>query len=161
MQFFDGMTCPVCEIGTLTSHNEAITFEYKGHKTVIEGTVLTCSTCQESFLDSSHERERQQLLTDERRRVDGLLTSYEVKAIRQQFQMTQAEFSRMLRVSEKTFARYETGQAMQGYAMDDLLRILRDFPETSRVIAQTPSSFTKVRRPDLARKVSTAHSNPA
>ena len=144
MQLSDGMICPVCEVRTLTSRKETVEFEYKGHITIFEGTaVFTCSTCQESFLDSESERERQQRLTDERRRVDGLLTSSEIKAIRQQFQMTPAEFARLLRISEKTFARYETGQATQGYAMDDLLRILRDFPETSRVIAQTPSSFRK------------------
>lgn len=152
MKFFDGMSCPVCDVGTLTSHQEAMTFEYKGHKTTFEATlVFTCSNCHESFLDPHNERERQQRLTDERRRVDGLLTSQEIKAIRQQFHMTQTEFAKMLRVSEKTFARYETGQATQGYAMDDLLRILRDFPETSRVITQMPSPFTRDTQADHVR----------
>lgn len=43
-------------------------------------------------------------------------------------------------MSEKTFVRYENGQATQSYAMDDLLRILREFPETIRVVSSSSSS---------------------
>lgn len=140
MEFYDGMVCPVCEVGKLKVHKEDLEFEYKGEKfTIPEKNVFRCPECEESFLDSKDDRIIEKLLTDERRKVDGLLTSQEIKAIRQQFKMTQVEFAQVLRVSEKTFARYESGQATQGYAMDNLLRILRQCPETIRVINQSYS----------------------
>ena len=124
-------------------------------KTIIPGrTVFTCQECEESFFDPKEQREIEKLLTDERRKIDGLLTSQEIKDIRQQFKMTQVEFARILRVGEKTFARYESGQASQGYAMDNLLRILRDFPETMRAIEASSPLPRIEKRPDEAVSVS-------
>ncbi len=144
MNIYHGMVCPVCEVGTLESHPEELEFDYKGRKTVISGkTLFRCPECDESFLSPRDEREIEKYLTDARRTIDGLLTSHEIKAIREHFQMTQVEFARLLRVSDKTFARYENGQVAQGYAMDDLLRILREFPETIRVVSFSSSSNTK------------------
>lgn len=151
MELFHGKVCPVCEIGKLEVCQEDVAFEYKGVKTVISGrTVFTCQECKESFFDPKEQREIEKLLTDERRKIDGLLTSQEIKRIRQQFKMTQVEFARILRVGEKTFARYESGQASQGYAMDNLLRILHDFPETIKALDPSCPSPRIERRPDEA-----------
>lgn len=129
MKFYHGMTCPVCEVGTLELESEDMEFEYKGVSTVLpHQKIFKCHECDESFLDQKDERRVEKLLSDERRRIDGLLTSKEIKIIRQQFGMTQAEFATKLRVVEKTFARYENGQATQSYAMDNLLRILWKYP---------------------------------
>ncbi|MCP5074735.1 MAG: type II toxin-antitoxin system MqsA family antitoxin, partial [Rhodobacteraceae bacterium] len=98
-------------------------------------------------LSPHDEREIEKYLTDARRTIDGLLTSHEIKTIREHFQMTQVEFARLLRVSDKTFARYENGHVAQGYAMDDLLRILREFPETIRAVSFSSSSTIKT--PDI------------
>jgi putative zinc finger/helix-turn-helix YgiT family protein len=134
--FQQGMLCPFCEIGILEEYQEDIEFEYKGEKTILQSQkVFRCQECEESFLDPKDEREREKCLTNSRRRVDHLLTTDEIKTIRLQFQMTQVEFSHVLRVGEKTFARYENGQATQGYAMDNLLRILREYPHVLHVIS--------------------------
>ena len=42
--------------------------------------------------------------------------------------MTQVEFSKLLGVGEKTFARYETGQTVQSIAMNNLLRVIKAYP---------------------------------
>jgi len=136
MNICNGVLCPVCEAGTLEPRTEDLKFEYKGRKTVISGkTVFLCPECEESFLTPHDEREIEKYLTDERRKADGLLTSEEIRGVREHFQMTQAEFAGMLRVSHRSFARYENGQAAQDYAMDDLLRILREFPEIVRTVS--------------------------
>lgn len=130
-----GKRCPVCEVGILTVKREDVEFSYHDSTMILaQQDILYCQTCGESFLPPHTAREREKILTDARRKVDGLLTSEEIKAIRQQFRMTQTEFAHLLRVGKKTFARYENGQITQSYAMDDLLRILRDYPETIGVI---------------------------
>jgi predicted transcriptional regulator len=54
------------------------------------------------------------------------------------------DFATSLRVSQKTFARYETGQATQSYAMDDLLRILQKYPETMQVFTEQIQSVQQL-----------------
>ncbi len=123
--FRNGSACPVCEEGVLSFVQKNVDFTYKGQTMQIQREVLTCSTCGESFFQTQDERAIEKVLTDRRRTIDGLLTSDEIRSIRKQFEMTQMEFARYLRVSQKTFARYESGQVTQSYAMDDLLRILQ------------------------------------
>lgn len=131
MNFNEGMVCPVCEIGKLKAVSKDLEFEYKDVKAVIPNRkVFECSTCEESFVDPKDERELEKMLTNHRRSVDGLLSDYEIKKIREQYKMTQVDFAKALRVGEKNFARYENGYSMQSYAMDNLLRVLRDYPYT-------------------------------
>ncbi len=137
MKFHHGMTCPVCEVGTLKLEREDMEFDYKGRRTVLrDQEVFKCHECDESFLDQKNERHVEKCLADERRRIDGLLSSDEIRTIRKQFAMTQTEFAATLRVVEKTFARYESGQSTQSYAMDNLLRILWKYPFTIESIKQ-------------------------
>jgi HTH-type transcriptional regulator/antitoxin MqsA len=135
MQFYHGMACPLCEVGILATKREDLQFTYKETPITIVGQeMFECPHCNEAFFNPTDERNLEKVLTDERRKIDGLLTSKEIKAIRKQFGMTQIDFAKTLRVSEKTFARYENGQATQGYAMDNLLRVLRDIPEAIDII---------------------------
>lgn len=130
MDFKEGMTCPVCEIANLSHVYKDLDFEYKGINTIVPHIgVFECGNCGESFLSKKDEKEVERFLTDSRREIDGLLTSSEIKEIRCQFKMTQVEFAKALRVGEKNFARYETGAATQSSSMDNLLRVLRRYPE--------------------------------
>jgi len=125
----EGMLCPVCDEGLLGLPQEKIEFTYKNHITEVESDTLNCSVCGESFVVSPSERELEKILTDERRKVDGLLTSDEIRTIRLSLGFTQVDFAKTLGVGKKNFARYENGQATQGRSMDNLLRILKEHPE--------------------------------
>ena len=133
MKFTEGMVCPLCEVGEIKQVSKDLEFEYKNEKISIQHhNVFECPNCTESFLNPKDERKLEKQLTDSRRKVDGLLTSDEIKKIRQQYDITQVQFAEVLRVAAKNFARYESGQATQGYAMDNLLRVMRSFPNTIR-----------------------------
>ena len=124
----EGMLCPVCDEGLLELAQEKIEFTYKTHTAEVDSDTLNCSVCGESFVVSPSERELEKILTDERRKVDGLLTSDEIRAIRLSLGFTQIDFAKTLGVGKKNFARYESGQATQGRSMDNLLRILKKRP---------------------------------
>lgn len=133
MNFEEDMVCPACEVGKLKTVSKDLEFEYKCAETVIANCkIFACSVCEESFTDPKDVRKLEKILADHRRTVDGLLTSKEIRRVRNEFKMTQVEFAKALRVGEKNFARYETGQSAQGYAMDNLLRVLRGYPYTIR-----------------------------
>lgn len=147
MKLRDGMVCPICEAGSLKVVTKNVPFEYKGHVHVVANVrAYDCDICGESLWDDGDERDFERSLTDVRRRIDDLLTTDEIKAIRQQFGMTQVEFAKALRVGEKNFARYESGQATQGRSTDNLLRILQAFPDALQVIHRDWSGWATLRQ---------------
>ncbi len=134
----EGAPCPICSQDKLTIVKKDIDFKYKGFITKLSKEVLECQVCKESFFKSNEERKIEKYLTNERRKVDGLLTTDEIKAIRKKFNFTQVEFAKLLRVGEKNFARYESGQTNQGVAVDNLLRVLNDYPEAINTFKKVP-----------------------
>jgi len=64
------------------------------------------------------------------RRKHGLLSASEMRAIRERFDLTQAEFAGLLRLGGNTLSRWESGRNVQTEAMDTLLRLIRDVPGT-------------------------------
>lgn len=134
MNFKNGMICPVCEIGKLTEENKDITFEYKGKKRTISNQVVyECHECGESFQNNHDQILTDKLLMDSRREIDSLLTSQEIRSIRNQFGLTQVDFAKLLQVGEKNFARYESCHATQSRMTDNLLRVLREYPQAIKV----------------------------
>jgi len=134
--FYNGCLCPVCEIGSLNLVSRDEEFVYKGNKIVLSREVWECSECKEFFFQAKDRPEIEKILTDRRRRVDGLLVSEEIKSIREQLHMTTAELAEILRISEKHLVYYENGQDSQSYELDDLLRILRKHSEALDVLKQ-------------------------
>ncbi len=130
ISFSPGDICPVCEMGVLSREACGEVFYYKGQSFVVDGLrSFTCVECGESFFDSKEEKRLEKLLTDKRREIDGLLTSQEIKSIRKKIGYTQRELANFLGVGEKNFARYETGASAQSKAMDNLLKIMRSYPD--------------------------------
>ena len=143
MKLRDGMLCPVCEAGKLKAVTKDVPFKYKGEAHIVKNVrAFECTTCGESLWDRRDEREIEKSLTDARRKVDGLLTSDEIRTIRKLFSMTQVEFAKALDIGEKNFARYESGQSTQSRAMDHVLRMLQADPQNLRVICRDWRGWT-------------------
>jgi HTH-type transcriptional regulator / antitoxin MqsA len=135
--FYQDCVCPVCEVGTLTLIEKDLDFTYKGETMVLRRSVWECSDCQESFLQNNDERDVEKILTDRQRRVDGLLVSEEIQTIREKLHLTTAGFATLLRISEQDLMNYESGQDVQRYELDDVLRILQAYPEAIAVFQPT------------------------
>ena len=135
MSLKDGMECPICEVGTLKRITRDETFNYKGKEIVVPNcTIYYCENCRDGLYEKKEEKRIEKILTDERRKIDGLLTSEEIKRIRTSFGYTQVQFARLLGVGEKNFARYEAGQSVQSKSMDLLLRLIERIPEAIDLI---------------------------
>ncbi|MDT8316936.1 MAG: type II toxin-antitoxin system MqsA family antitoxin [bacterium] len=127
----EGDACPVCGAGELTRKVIEETFEYKGrHLTIPDYVVYECDACEEEIVDKKTLKTSSGPIKDFYRAVDGLLTSAEIKIIRQKLALTQEEMANILGGGKKAFARYEKGQIIQSRGMDNLLRILDKYPYT-------------------------------
>ena len=63
-----------------------------------------------------------------------LLVADDIRALRRQLGLSQAELARILRLGSNTISRWEAGRNVQTAAMDVLLRLIRDVPETLRFL---------------------------
>lgn len=129
--------CPMCGESSLEKREQEEVFTYKGYKKSIPNyPVLVCDACGEELVDASDSKKFEKVRTDFRRKVDGLLTSDEIKSLRINLGYTQKKFAEILKVGEKNFARYENGSSTQSRTMDNLLRVLREFPFTLKAFYQ-------------------------
>jgi len=71
------------------------------------------------------------------RRKHGLLSADQIRTIHDQFNLTQIELARLLRLGANTVSRWESGRNVQTAAMDILLRMIRDLPGSIEYCAST------------------------
>ena len=69
-----------------------------------------------------------------RKKVDGLLTGSEVRTIRKNLQLSQAEAARLFGGGPVAFSKYESDDIAQSEAMDKLLRVASNVPATIEVL---------------------------
>jgi putative zinc finger/helix-turn-helix YgiT family protein len=120
--------CPACatpmkpvrgRLG-LTINGESLTVPSVAH--------LKCSSCGEVVLRFQDAKRLHEDAVAIYRRKHGLLSGDEIRALRKQFDLTQADLARLLRLGGNTVSRWESGRNVQTGAMDMLLRIIRDLP---------------------------------
>lgn len=138
--------CPICD-GNLSRKVTDETFTYKGKKkTIPDYVTYTCKQCGESIVDPKTLKDSGKVLKDFQREADGLLTGVEIKKIRGKLNRTQEEMAKILGGGLKAFARYETGTICQSTAMDNLLRILDEYPNVINVILKDRSHEYRVKK---------------
>ncbi|MFT4928139.1 MAG: HTH-type transcriptional regulator/antitoxin MqsA [Phenylobacterium sp.] len=120
--------CPICEAGQLSTHTEQNTVEYKGETTALTSHYSLCDGCGAQQSDALQLRTNKRLMAEFKKQVDGLLTGKEVRAIRQQLSLTQADAASLFGGGPVAFSKYEADDVAQSDAMDKLLRVASAVP---------------------------------
>ena len=82
----------------------------------------------------------------------GILTAEEIKALRHRLGLTQRELSKLLRIGEKTWTRWESGREHPSHAMNVMLRALSDGVLTPEYLrSQQSPQIPLWKRIDMAR----------
>ena len=92
--------------------------------------VQVCDQCGEQYLGPEAAKAQHMAVC----RALGLLTPDQIKAIRERFGPTQAEFARLTGIGEATISRWERGRMLPNRAMDRYLRLLNARPEEVRTL---------------------------
>ncbi|HUQ01019.1 MAG TPA: type II TA system antitoxin MqsA family protein [Kofleriaceae bacterium] len=101
---------------------------YGGSNAVPSVPHLKCPKCGEVVLRRRDARMLEQGAISTYRPRHGLLSATDIRAIREDLDLTQADLSHLLRLGANTISRWETGRHVQNGAMDILLRLIRDLP---------------------------------
>ncbi len=121
----DELTCPYCERPTTTTIVDDTLTYGSGRAAVdlhVRHPVRHCKACDFDFIDEVGERVR----TEAVYRHLGLLTPWEIRAIRERHGLSRASFAEITGLGEATIKRWETGAIAQNRANDRYLRLLND-----------------------------------
>jgi putative zinc finger/helix-turn-helix YgiT family protein len=106
-----------------------------GEEIAVPGaTHLRCPKCHEVVLRLGQARELRERALEVYRARYGLLSAIEIRAVRERYRLTQAQLARLLRLGNNTISRWEAGRNVQTAAMDVLLRLIRDIPESLKYL---------------------------
>ena len=110
-------------------HKGALTLPVNGEIISVPGcSYQLCPKCGETLTDleqTGYLFDRAHALY---RAKHHLLSSDEVRSIRERHGLTQAALARLLKLGANTISRWEAGRNVQSGAMDVLLRLIRDVP---------------------------------
>ena len=122
--------CPVCGSERMVEVVRPEEFRYEGLSvTVPDYRSMECQNCGEAFATEDSVKRAEPLICDLHRQAEGMLTSQEIRQIRESLGFSQDDFGVLLGGGKKAFARYENGRVTQARAMDNLLRVLKAYPQ--------------------------------
>lgn len=135
--------CPMCETpNPWEDRYSNETYRYKGQKFSLSDTEYSvCRECGFDVVLPQQKRRNEVRVRDEHRRIDGLLTGPQIKAIRERLGLTQAKAAQLMGGGANAFSKYERGEVTQSVAMNQLLRVLDVDPGVLSTLDGRKTSF--------------------
>lgn len=137
--------CPMCE-GTAAPVREEREIRLGRRRTRAVHEFFRCQRCGEEFFLPGQMDAVLRRAADQIRHEEGLLGPDQIRAIRERYRISQAEFERLLGTGPKTVTRWERGTVVQNRATDSLLRLVAEDPENAAKLAR----WHGVQLPDAA-----------
>ena len=133
--------CPMCRTpDPWESRCSNETYLHKGREFSLSDIEYSvCRVCGFDVVLPRQRRRNEARIRDEHRRIDGLLTGRQIRAIRKRLGLSQAEAARLMGGGANAFSKYERGEVTQSVAMNQLLRVLDALPDALRVVAARTS----------------------
>jgi putative zinc finger/helix-turn-helix YgiT family protein len=120
--------CPACGT-TMIEKRGTLRLPVNGEDIAVPSAAhLSCPKCGEVVLRFQDSKRLGEDAIALYRKKHGLLSADEIRALRERFNLNQADLARLLRLGANTVSRWESGRNVQSAAMDMLLRLIRDLP---------------------------------
>jgi putative zinc finger/helix-turn-helix YgiT family protein len=147
--------CPNCGHSPLEERTITDRFEYSGDEggpvaiEVPDVPVEFCPQCGETYLGPAAARAQHRAVCQ----ALGMLTPEEIRAIREQFGPTPAEFAQLTGIDESTLSRWESGRLLQNRAMDRYLRLLARSSANVQTLKDIAQEADMARHPSGGREL--------
>jgi len=132
--------CPHCASGYLSFGVKQQTHSYKTNTFIVHQPGDWCNICPEGVLSGNHIKATSKVIRDMHAKIDHLLTSEEVRQIRNRLGLTQKEAASICGGGPNAFSRYESGKATVSRATSNLLLLLSKYPEEVKTLLQNKNS---------------------
>lgn len=137
--------CPACGSNSVSSRCEVENFQY-GDKSEVAITLSAliqvhhCESCDFEFTTEDASEARHEAVC----RHLGVLTPREVRSVREQYSLSQAEFSELSKIGKASLARWESGSLIQNQANDSLLYLLTYADNSARLRERAAFQSTNI-----------------
>jgi HTH-type transcriptional regulator/antitoxin MqsA len=121
--------CPICNEGLLQEQVGKNIVDYKGQHGEVDLFYSVCNACGSEQSDASQLRANKRTMMAFRKRVDGLLSGSDVRALRKRLGISQTEAAKIFGGGPVAFSKYEMDDVAQSEAMDKLLRLVDAVPD--------------------------------
>jgi putative zinc finger/helix-turn-helix YgiT family protein len=124
------MKCFQCGKARLINKETEIVGEVRGESVKVRMEALVCGRCGFQAFDDEQSKAYTIASADAYRRAHGLLTTVELRRLREKLNLSQQGFAHFLKVGIASIKRWEAG-LVQDEAMDELIRLKTDL-DTAR-----------------------------
>ncbi|WOX04717.1 type II toxin-antitoxin system MqsA family antitoxin [Microbulbifer pacificus] len=139
--------CPICGEGHLTEQVELEATEYKGEHGSTALHYLLCDVCGSEQAGAKEVRKNKRAVIAFKKKVDGLLSSSEIRELRKNFNISQSDAAKIFGGGPVAFSKYESDDVMQSESMDKLLRLALSVPGVFEALRdQGQESLSSVKR---------------
>ena len=122
--------CPSCGLNMVETVG-VLTFPVNGEDVLVKNSPhLFCRSCKEVMLRLDESRQLRKTALKLYQEKYGLLSADEIRRLRERLELTQGQLAELLRLGVNTVSRWESGRNVQTAAMDVLLRLVRDVPDS-------------------------------
>jgi putative zinc finger/helix-turn-helix YgiT family protein len=123
---------------TLSSYHTELDHDGRTYEVAVENLdVLRCTNCGAIVLDD----DASERLSGSLREAAGLLSPERIRHHREGLGLTQKQLANLLRISESTLSRWETGGQIQQRCMDAFLRVAFQSAEARRILGDTGAGW--------------------
>jgi putative zinc finger/helix-turn-helix YgiT family protein len=139
-------TCRLQAVEPVTLSTYLADLDHDGRKyevAVKNLDVLRCKNCGAIVLDD----DASDRLSDSLREAAGLMSPEQIRRHREGLGLTQKQLANLLRISESTLCRWETGGQIQQRCMDAFLRVAFQSAEARRILGDMGAGWTAAEVP--------------
>lgn len=126
----DKTLCSLCGEGHITPRTESTVIEHRGQQGTVTLHFAECDACGSEIVGDAESRANKRAVLAFKKTVDSLLTGDEIRAIRDKYQITQAQAAKLFGGGPVAFSKYENDDVAHSDAMDTLLRLVRRSEES-------------------------------
>ncbi|MBU4609725.1 type II toxin-antitoxin system MqsA family antitoxin [Achromobacter sp. GG226] len=127
--------CEICGQGHIVEQCDPLDVTYKGVTSAVPQYFLVCDACEIEQSGSEQGKKNRRAVTAFRKSVDGLLSGTEIKALLEQYHLTQADAAQLFGGGPVAFSKYVNDEVAQSESMDTLLRLVRRSPSVLAELA--------------------------
>jgi len=145
--------CPVCGIEQETEIIEKEeASNVRGDEIKALARIRVCSVCGEELFDEELEEGNIKRVYDIYREKHGILSTKEIRNIRENYGLSQRAFAKLLGIGEASIARYETG-ALPEKSLSNLLMLLKDPKNMEKLLEKNEDVLSQREKARLIRRI--------
>lgn len=151
------MNCPLCDkVHEVEERKRVTSMVLKGEEVTYEERFYFCANSDEDeseFETGAMDNENLLNARNAYRIKKGLLTSYDIVNIRENYGLSQVDLAKLMGWGEATISRYES-KAIQDEAYDIMLRLIKDNPlQALDFLKKNADKFTQTKKMEIRSKI--------